>query len=52
MSGTAKVKAEAQAIVDGKMEEAQAYWDNLPADKKSPADGYALVTRPLKYTLP
>ena len=52
VSGTAKVKAEAQAIVDGKMEEAQAYWDNLPADKKSPADGYALVTRPLKYTLP
>ena len=47
-----KVKAEAQAIVDGKMEEAQADWDNLPADKKAPADGFENLTRPVKYTLP
>ena len=52
VSGTAKVKADAQAIVDGKVEESQADWDALPADQKSPVDGFATVTRPTKYTLP
>ena len=45
VSGTAKVKAEAQAIVDGKIEEGQAEWDVLPESKKA-------HTRPEKYTLP
>ena len=52
VSGTAKLKAEAQAIVDGKVEESQADWDNLPADQKAPAEGFATETRPTKYTLP
>ena len=37
VNGTAKVKAEAQAIVDGKVEEAQAAWDALPEAEKAPA---------------
>ena len=46
VSGTAKTKAEAQAIVDGKVEESQAAWDALSvADRADSA-------RPEKYTLP
>ena len=50
VSGTAKVKAEAQAIVDGKIEEGQATWDALPEAEKAPAIPYN--TKPVKYTLP
>jgi len=50
VSGTGKTKAEAQAIVDGKVEEAQATWDALPEAEKAPAT--ANNPRPVKYTLP
>ena len=46
VSGTAKTKAEAQAIVDGKIEEAQAAFDALSAEEQ------AQTSRPVKYTLP
>ena len=46
VSGTAKVKAEAQAIVDGKMDEAIAAFDALSAEEQ------AVRSRPVKYTLP
>ena len=49
VSGTAKVKAEAQAIVDGEIETAQAVWDALPEAEKAPATSFS---RPVKYTLP
>ena len=49
VSGTGKLKAEAQAIVDGKVEEAQAAWDALPEEAKAPGTNN---TRPEKYTLP
>ena len=50
IEGTAKVKADAQTIVDGIMETAQASWDALPeAEKAHPASE---ITRPEKYTLP
>ena len=39
-----KTKAEAQEIVDGKVEEAQERWDNKPEPKYS-------YNRPVKYTL-
>ena len=45
VSGTAKTKAEAQAIVDGKVEEHQAHWDAQNADYQ------AQYSRPEKYTL-
>jgi hypothetical protein len=45
VSGTAKTKAEAQAIVDGKVEESQAHWDAQDADYQ------ARHARPEKYTL-
>ena len=59
VSGTAKTKAEAQAIVDGKVEESQAAWDALPADEKAPAEGLDHLdvigldrnTRPEKYII-
>ena len=46
VSGTAKLKAEARAIVDGKMDEAIVAYDALSAEEKvrHPA--------PVKYTLP
>ena len=47
--GTAKLKAEAQAIVDGKVEEEQVAWDALPDEEKAPVKAYE---RPVKYTLP
>ena len=36
VSGTGKTAAEAQAIVDGKIEEGQAAWDALPEAEKAP----------------
>ena len=50
VNGTAKVKAEAQAIVDGVIETAQVTWDALPEAEKAPTR--PIVTRPEKYTLP
>ena len=50
VSGTAKTKAEAQAIVDAKIDEAGVAWDALPEAEKAPA--IANNTRPVKYTLP
>ena len=47
ISGTAKLKAEAQAIVDGKVEEAQVAWDALSAEEK-----LIRPDRPEKYILP
>jgi len=52
VDGTAKVKADAQAIVDAKIEEYQANWDALPEAEKAPTDGYEHIVRPGKYTLP
>ena len=46
MTGTAKTKAEAQAIVDGKIDEAIAYYDGQSAEYK------ADHRRPEKYILP
>ena len=46
VSGTANTKADAQAIVDGKVEEGQAAFDALSAEEQ------ALTHRPTKYTLP
>jgi len=46
VSGTAKVKADAQAIVDGKIEEHQVAFDAESAELQ------ARHTRPEKYTLP
>ena len=46
VSGTAKTKAEAQAIVDGVIENGQAAYDAETAEYKSEH------ARPVKYTLP
>ena len=46
VSGTAKVKADAQAIVDGKVEEAIVAWNALSAEEQ------ARQSEPAKYTLP
>ena len=46
VSGTAKTKAEAQAIVDGKVDEAIVAYDALSAEEQSRS------SRPVKYTLP
>jgi len=46
VTGTGKTKAEAQAIVDGKVEEAQVAYDAASAEYK------ADHSRPVKYTLP
>ena len=54
VNGTAKVKAEAQAIVDGEIETAQAAWDASPPDA-SDTSGVRDNTpsmRPEKYILP
>ena len=48
--GTAKTKAEAQAIVDTKRDEAGVAWDALPEAEKAPT--IAHKTRPARYTLP
>jgi len=50
VNGTAKVKADAQAIVDAKVEELQAEWDALPEAERAPAREH--VTKPEKITLP
>ena len=46
IGGTLKTKAEAQAIVDGEIESAQADWDALSDDEKENN------SRPVKYNLP
>ena len=46
VGGTAKTKAEAQAIVDGIIETAQARWDALPEAERNPE-----ISRPGKYTI-
>ena len=46
VEGTAKTKVEAQAIVDGKVEEAQVAYDAESAEHK------AKYSRPVKYILP
>jgi len=46
VSGTAKTKAEAQTIVDGKVDEAIVAWNALSAEEK------AREPEPVKYTLP
>ena len=46
VSGTAKVKADAQAIVDGKVDEAIVAWEALSAEEQ------ARQSRPVKYILP
>ena len=46
VTGTGKTKAEAQAIVDGKIEESQAAFDALSAEEQ------AERSKPEKYTLP
>ena len=46
IGGTAKVKADAQAIVDADVETQQAAWDALSDAEK------AEHSRPVKYTLP
>ena len=46
VSGTAKVKAEAQAIVDTKVDEGIVAWNALSAEEK------ARHPAPVKYTLP
>jgi len=51
VNGTAKVKAEAQAIVDGVIETYQAEWDALPEEQKLPAHS-SYYLRAEKYTLP
>ena len=50
VSGTAKTKADAEAIVDAKIEEGQAEWDALPEAEKAPTIPHNI--RPVKYTLP
>ena len=46
VNGAIKTKEEAQAIVDGKIEEAQANYDALSDEEKE------LHRRPVKYNLP
>ena len=46
VSGTAKVKAEAQAIVDGKIDEDIVAWEALSAEEQ------ARQSKPTKYILP
>tara|TARA_B100000214_G_scaffold161365_1_gene115747 strand:- start:160 stop:444 length:285 start_codon:yes stop_codon:yes gene_type:complete len=46
IGGTLKTKEEAQAIVDGEIESAQADWDSLSDEEKERSP------RPVKYNLP
>ena len=46
VSGTGKTKAEAQTIVDGKVDEAIVAWEALSAEEQ------ARQSKPVKYTLP
>ena len=51
--GTTKTKAEAQAIVDGEIEDAQDEWDNNNVDGESSDEKIArLGAKPVKYNLP
>ena len=51
--GTTKTKAEAQAIVDGKIEEAQTAWDNDNVDGETSAEKITRIgPKPVKYNLP
>ena len=51
--GTTKTKAEAQAIVDGEIEDAQDAWDNNNVDGESSDDKIQrLGAKPVKYNLP
>ena len=51
ISGILKTKAEAQAIVDGKIEEGQGAWDTTPEAEKSSWEKDPQF-RPVKYTIP
>ena len=46
VTGTGKTKAEAQTIVDGKIDEAIVTWEALSAEEQ------ARQSKPVKYTLP
>ena len=51
--GTTKTKAEAQAIVDGEIEDAQDAWDANNVDGESSGEKIArLGAKPVKYNLP
>ena len=51
--GTTKTKAEAQAIVDGEIEDAQDAWDANNVDGESSDEKIArLGAKPVKYNLP
>ena len=51
--GTTKTKAEAQAIVEGKIEDAQDAWDANNVDGESSGEKIArLGAKPVKYNLP
>jgi len=50
VSGTTKTAAEAQAIVDGKVEQAQTTWDTWASSLTVEQQGVS--PRPEKYTLP
>jgi len=50
VSGDAKTKADAQAILDTEIEAQQTSWDADPVEVKAPA--ISTRTRPVKYTLP
>ena len=49
VSGIPKTKVEAQAIVDGKVEEALVAWDAFPEAEKSSVE---TEYRPVKYIIP
>ena len=51
VAGERKTLAEAQAIVDAEVTQAQADWDALPADQKAPTAGFECITRPTDITL-
>ena len=51
--GTTKTKSEAQAIVDGEIEDAQDAWDANNVDGETSAQKIArLGAKPVKYNLP
>ena len=51
--GTTKTKVEAQAIVDGEIEDAQDAWDANNVDGESSGEKIArLGAKPVKYNLP
>ena len=53
VSGANKTKEESQAIVDGKIEEAQTAWDNDNVDGETSAEKITRIgPKPVKYNLP